>query len=179
LKVPKKAAELGVIGALKIKSDLHLRESFSIGGEIWLFDMTSAGMSNSAASVTATSGFTKLRPEYQSLVKSLHNLAIKLYSYRSEYKLNTVAEEAYLASFNFSLMEVISLWCSGGKFIDICRLTDVYEGTIIRVIRRLEELLRQLITASMMIGNMELKAKFEEGADRIRRGIIFTSSLYL
>jgi ATP-dependent RNA helicase DOB1 len=138
-----------------------------------------AGGAAAAASVTATSSFTKLRPEYQSLVKSLHNLAVKLYSYRSEYKLNTAAEEAFLSSFNFSLMEAISLWCSGGKFIDVCRMTDVYEGTIIRVIRRLEELLRQLITASMMIGNMELKAKFEEGADRIRRGIIFTSSLYL
>lgn len=157
--------------------------SSSLGNSTSTLSSSTAGgnMESAMASSSLTSGssFTRLRPEFQSLIKSLHVMAQKLYSYRSEYKLNTTSEENYLACFNYSLMEVISLWCSGGKFIDICRLTDVYEGTIIRVIRRLEELLRQLITACTMIGNMELKAKFEEGAERIRRGIIFTSSLYL
>jgi superfamily II RNA helicase len=31
----------------------------------------------------------------------------------------------------------------------------------------------------MAIGNTDLKAKFEEGADKIRRGVVFTASLYL
>jgi ATP-dependent RNA helicase DOB1 len=39
---------------------------------------------------------------------------------------------------------------------------DVYEGTIIRAFRRLDELLSQMTEASKIIGNMELKAKFEE-----------------
>jgi ATP-dependent RNA helicase DOB1 len=53
------------------------------------------------------------------------------------------------------------------------------EGSIIRVLRRLEELLRQLASASLAIGNSELKNMFEEGSARIRRGVVFAASLYL
>ena len=68
---------------------------------------------------------------------------------------------------------------TGAKFIDICKLTDTFEGSIIRVLRRLEELLRQLAAASLAIGNAELKLMFEDGARRIRRGVVFAASLYL
>ena len=59
------------------------------------------------------------------------------------------------------------------------KLTDVFEGSIVRVIRRLEELLRQLATAATAIGNNELKKLFEDGATKIRRGVVFAASLYL
>lgn len=59
------------------------------------------------------------------------------------------------------------------------KLTDVFEGSIVRVIRRLEELLRQLATAATAIGNSELKKLFEDGAAKIRRGVVFAASLYL
>jgi len=59
------------------------------------------------------------------------------------------------------------------------KLTDVFEGSIIRVIRRLEEMLRQLASASQAIGDMTLKEKFEESSKRIRRDIVFAASLYL
>jgi ATP-dependent RNA helicase DOB1 len=52
-------------------------------------------------------------------------------------------------------------------------------GSIIRVLRRLEELLRQLASAAMSIGNVEMKTVFETGADKIRRGVVFAASLYL
>lgn len=68
---------------------------------------------------------------------------------------------------------------TGAKFIDICKLTETFEGSIIRVLRRLEELLRQLASASLAIGNAELKLMFEDGARRIRRGVVFAASLYL
>lgn len=70
-------------------------------------------------------------------------------------------------------------YSTGAKFIDICKLTDTFEGSIIRVLRRLEELLRQLAAASLAIGNAELKLMFEDGARRIRRGVVFAASLYL
>jgi ATP-dependent RNA helicase DOB1 len=182
----------GVFNTLSVETTVSLLSCFVYneplktskgGGAASLPSSGGGGSGHSTPSTSAllsSSSFSKLRPEFQALVKGLHTSASKLYSHRSEYKLlNTVSEESYLSSFNYSLMEVLALWCSGGKFIEICRLTDVYEGTIIRVIRRLEELLRQLITACTMIGNMELRDKFEQGAERIRRGIIFTSSLYL
>lgn len=51
--------------------------------------------------------------------------------------------------------------------------TDMYEGSVIRVIRRLEELIRQLATASHGLGDPELKNKFEATANKIRRDIPF------
>jgi superfamily II RNA helicase len=39
-------------------------------------------------------------------------------------------------------MELTYKWCSGAKFKEICDLADdIYEGTIIRALRRLDELL--------------------------------------
>jgi ATP-dependent RNA helicase DOB1 len=46
-------------------------------------------------------------------------------------------------------------------------------------LRRLEELLRQLVQAAKVIGNTELEAKFAEGITRIKRDIVFAASLYL
>ncbi|XP_078353685.1 uncharacterized protein LOC144638329 [Oculina patagonica] len=41
-------------------------------------------------------------------------------------------------------------------------MTDAFEGSIIRCMRRLEELLRQMCQASKAIGNTELENKFAE-----------------
>jgi ATP-dependent RNA helicase DOB1 len=120
----------------------------------------------------------KLRQDLQPLYQQIQTVAKKVARARIDAKI-VVDEEAYLNSFNPELMEVCFAWASGAKFVDICRLTDVFEGSIIRVIRRLEESLRQLGSASHAIGNAELKEKFESGADKIRRGVVFTASLYL
>lgn len=55
----------------------------------------------------------------------------------------------------------------------------IYVGSIIRCMRRLEELLRQMVQASKSIGNTELENKFSEGIKLIKRDIIFAASLYL
>jgi len=88
-------------------------------------------------------------------------------------------EDEYVAAFSPGLVDVTYAWCTGAKFADICKLTDAFEGNIIRVLRRLEELLRQLASASLAIGNAELKDMFEQGSVKIRRGVVFAASLYL
>lgn len=88
-------------------------------------------------------------------------------------------EEDYVESFRTELMQIAYAWCDGAKFSEIMQLTEVYEGSIIRVMRRLEELLRQLCMASKAIGNTELENKFATGITKIKRDIIFASSLYL
>ena len=88
-------------------------------------------------------------------------------------------EEDYVGSLNPGLMEVAFSWASGAKFVDVCQMTDNFEGNIIRTLRRLDELLRQMAVAASAIGNMELKNKFEIGADKIRRGVVFAASLYV
>ncbi len=90
-----------------------------------------------------------------------------------------VDPEEYAKKFNPDMMGVLAAWCAGSKFADIMKLTDEFEGTISRVIRRLEELLRQLASASFAIGNMDLKQKFDDGSAKIKRDIVFAASLYL
>ncbi len=97
-------------------------------------------------------------------------------------------------------MAVTYAWAAGSKFSDLCKMTDVFEGSIIRCMRRLEEMLRQMCAAAKAIGNSELENKFAEGLfwrlaafrwaerahnwvgsgiTRIKRDIIFAASLYL
>jgi ATP-dependent RNA helicase DOB1 len=76
-------------------------------------------------------------------------------------------------------MEAVFAWCKGAKFIEIQKLTQTFEGTTIRTLRRLEELVRQISNASAAIGNHELQAKFEKGSELLKRDIVFCSSLYL
>ena len=91
----------------------------------------------------------------------------------------TLDVDEYLARFSPTLMEVVYAWCNGAKFADVCKLTDVFEGTIIRCMRRLEELLRQLGNASKAVGSEELEGKFLKGIELIKRDIVFAASLYL
>jgi ATP-dependent RNA helicase DOB1 len=58
-------------------------------------------------------------------------------------------------------------------------MTEVYEGSLIRLFRRLEELLRQMAEASKVMGSEELKAKFEMALTKVRRDIVAAQSLYL
>lgn len=105
-------------------------------------------------------------------------------------------------------MDVCYEWCRGASFYQICQMTDIFEGklyfqfklfmfivcidwliiininltflgSIIRAMRRLEEILRQLIQASKSIGNTDLENKFSEAIKIVKRDIVFAASLYL
>jgi len=112
-----------------------------------------------------------------------------------------IDEDVYVASFKVELMDAVVQWCRGASFADICKvdistversqladdvrspfqLTDQFEGSLIRVFRRLGELLRQMAQAAKVIGNEELKEKFEKASEMLERpnSVIFCSSLYL
>jgi len=53
------------------------------------------------------------------------------------------------------------------------------QGSLVRAVRRLEELLRQLKDALEGVGETALAARFDEASTRMRRDIIFAASLYL
>lgn len=59
------------------------------------------------------------------------------------------------------------------------KMTDVYEGSLIRLFRRLEELLRQIANGAKVMGSEELEKKFEEALGKVRRDIVAAQSLYL
>lgn len=58
-------------------------------------------------------------------------------------------------------------------------MTDVYEGSLIRLFRRLEELLRQVAQASKVMGSEELEQKFTAALELVRRDLVAAQSLYL
>lgn len=76
-------------------------------------------------------------------------------------------------------MEAVYAWCKGVKFVEVQKLTESFEGTTIRTLRRVEELVRQIAVAAKSIGNYELQTKFEKGSELVKRDIVFCSSLYL
>ncbi|KAJ5812209.1 hypothetical protein N7474_008510 [Penicillium riverlandense] len=88
-------------------------------------------------------------------------------------------EDEYVQSFHWELMEVIFDWAHGKSFGEICKMTDVYEGSLIRVFRRLEECLRQMAQAAKVMGSEELEANFELALAKVRRDIVAAQSLYL
>lgn len=58
-------------------------------------------------------------------------------------------------------------------------MTDIFEGSIIRATRRLDELMQQLAAAAHAVGDEDLRAKIVESNLTIRRDIMFAASLYV
>ena len=96
----------------------------------------------------------------------------------TECKLKVSAEE-YVLSFKPFMMDVIYAWSKGASFEKICDMTDIFEGSLIRATRRLDELMMQLCNAAKVIGDKELANRFEESNETIKRDIIFANSLYV
>lgn len=124
-------------------------------------------------------GAPPFRADMQASFRQLQTVARAVAKVCIEAKIQII-EEDYVKSFNPGMIDIAVAWSAGAKFAEVCALTDsIFEGSIIRNIRRLEELLRQLASASSAIGNAELKKLFEDGANKIRRGVVFSASLYL
>ncbi|KAK1940011.1 DExH-box ATP-dependent RNA helicase DExH11 [Phytophthora citrophthora] len=80
---------------------------------------------------------------------------------------------------NFGLMEVVYEWARGMPFKQLCELTDVQEGSIVRCITRLDEVCNEVRNAARVIGDPQLHRKMEVASEAIKRDVVFASSLYL
>ncbi|KAK2703213.1 hypothetical protein QYM36_018266 [Artemia franciscana] len=85
----------------------------------------------------------------------------------------------YVDQFQFSLVEVVYKWTMGVSFREIIELTDVQEGSIVRVIQQLLETLEDLRKAAQILGNPTLESKMEAASTKIKCDIVFQGSLYL
>ncbi|RYO93167.1 hypothetical protein DL766_005702 [Monosporascus sp. MC13-8B] len=90
-----------------------------------------------------------------------------------------INEEEYVQGLKWQLVETVYAWAKGKPFAEVCKMTDAYEGSLIRLFRRLEELLRQMAQAGKVMGSEDLTSKFEESLAKIRRDIVAAQSLYL
>ncbi|XP_073012536.1 DExH-box ATP-dependent RNA helicase DExH9 [Typha latifolia] len=120
----------------------------------------------------------KPREALELLFSQLQDKARKVANVQLECKVQ-IDVENFVNSFRPDIMEAVYSWAKGSKFYEIMEITQVFEGSLIRAIRRLEEVLQQLILASKSIGETQLEAKFEEAVSKIKRDIVFAASLYL
>ncbi|XP_042309750.1 exosome RNA helicase MTR4 isoform X2 [Sceloporus undulatus] len=162
----------------------------SSADELLLTEMMFNGLFNDLSAEQATallscfvfqensSEMPKLTEQLAGPLRQMQECAKRIAKVSAEAKLE-IDEETYLNSFRPNLMDVVHTWANGATFAHICKMTDVFEGSIIRCMRRLEELLRQMCQAAKAIGNTELENKFAEGITKIKRDIVFAASLYL
>lgn len=120
----------------------------------------------------------RLKPELAEPLKAMQDMATRLAKTYRECKIEIV-EKDYVEQFRPELMEVTYAWCKGASFTQICKMTDVYEGSLIRMFKRLEEMIRQMVTAAKTIGNVALEEKMEKAAELVHRDIVSAGSLYL
>ncbi|CAN9256569.1 unnamed protein product [Alternaria alternata] len=79
----------------------------------------------------------------------------------------------------FGMVEVVYEWARGMSFNRITDLTDVMEGTIVRVITRLDETCREVKNAARIIGDPTLFQKMGTCQELIKRYVLFPFSFSL
>jgi superfamily II RNA helicase len=93
---------------------------------------------------------------------------------------NAEGKKRYIESFNDNYMVPMYKWISGYKFDKlIAEYYTLYEGNLIRVIRRVEEFSKNFESSVEHIGDYNLKKKLEEMQVKIKRDLPFAASLYL
>ncbi|CAK9437421.1 uncharacterized protein LODBEIA_P17990 [Lodderomyces beijingensis] len=91
----------------------------------------------------------------------------------------TSEEEDFVESKRFALVNVVYEWANGLSFNEIMQMSVEAEGTIVRVITRLDEICREVKNAALIIGDSKLHLKMAEAQEKIKRDIVFCASLYL
>ncbi|XP_041999586.1 DExH-box ATP-dependent RNA helicase DExH10-like [Salvia splendens] len=120
-----------------------------------------------------------LRAELAKPLQQLQDSARRIAEIQHECKLEINVDEYVEASIRPFLMDVIYCWSKGASFADVIQMTDIFEGSIIRLARRLDEFLNQLKGAAHAVGEAGLEEKFTAASESLRRGIMFANSLYL
>ncbi|PON70872.1 ATP-dependent RNA helicase Ski [Parasponia andersonii] len=120
-----------------------------------------------------------LTPKLAQAKQRLYDTAIRLGELQAGFKLQISPEEYAKENLKFGLVEVVYEWAKGTPFADICELTDVPEGMIVRTIVRLDETCREFKNAAAIMGNSALYRKMETASNAIKRDIVFAASLYV
>ncbi|KAH9661749.1 DExH-box ATP-dependent RNA helicase DExH11 [Citrus sinensis] len=120
-----------------------------------------------------------LTPKLSMAKERLYNTAIRLGELQAHFKVQIDPEEYARDNLKFGLVEVVYEWAKGTPFADICELTDVPEGLIVRTIVRLDETCREFRNAAAIMGNSALYKKMETASNAIKRDIVFAASLYI
>ncbi|GAM27183.1 hypothetical protein SAMD00019534_103580 [Acytostelium subglobosum LB1] len=121
-----------------------------------------------------------LTPRLLEAKRNLQELTNRLTLIQLEHHLDVPSQDDERSRLlNFGLMEVCYEWARGMPFHEICQLTNVLEGSIVRAITRIGETCQEVRNSARIIGDTKLFQKMEEAAKLIKRDIVFASSLYI
>jgi len=89
--------------------------------------------------------------------------------------------QRYLAAIKSDLIPLVYAWTSRPaiKFRELVSMSDLFEGTLTRLFRRLDEMIQQLLKSAQTIGERNLHDRLAEGQKLLKKGIIFAGSLYI
>ena len=129
----------------------------------------------------------KISENLQAILRQCQDLAKKIAFVSRECEV-PIDENAYVNGLKPDLMEICFTWCNGASFATIIKDSSIYEGlsfdlyriarlcnsalysfcqniagSIVRSMRLLEELMRQMAAAAKVIGNVQLEEKFTAG----------------
>ena len=120
-----------------------------------------------------------LTPTLETACDAALALALKVGAVQEAAGVPIATEDYVQNALRFGLVEVVHAWAQGAPFADICALTDVAEGTIVRAITRLDETCRELRAAARLCGDAALFAQMEAASAAIKRDLVFATSLYV
>lgn len=108
-------------------------------------------------------------------------ISAKVNHYQTEHQVILSSDDSndFVSRPRFGLVEVVYEWARGMPFNTIIELTDVLEGTIVRIITRLDETCREVKNAARIIGDPELFTKMQKAQELIKRDITAVASLYM
>eukprot|EP00798_Chlamydomonas_sp_ICE-L_P015618 gene15618-21722_t len=111
--------------------------------------------------------------------ENLRQLVLQLGGLQKECGLDIAPEEYVTQVMHVGLMEVVYEWAKGTPFHEICALTDVMEGSIVRAVVRLDQACREFMDAARVMGNTVLFQQMQQASALIKRDVVFAASLYV
>lgn len=128
-----------------------------------------------------TDSTPNLTPALERGMEMLIKISEKVNHYQTLHQVILSSDDSndFVSRPRFGLMEVVYEWARGMPFSQITDLTDVLEGTIVRVMTRLDETCREVKNAARIIGDPSLFTKMQTCQELIKRDICATASLYM
>jgi antiviral helicase SKI2 len=128
-----------------------------------------------------TEATPNMTPSLERGQETIIQISEKVNQYQTLHQVILSADDSndFVSRPRFGLVEVVYEWARGMPFSRITDLTDVLEGTIVRVITRLDETCREVKNAARIIGDPTLYTKMQTCQELIKRDICATASLYM
>ncbi|TIA88931.1 hypothetical protein E3P99_02303 [Wallemia hederae] len=116
--------------------------------------------------------------ETRKIYNRVHRVAEYVAMHTNDYSYD---ENVATKNFRLLFMQMVWEWCDGRSFKYLTEMSSVFEGSIVRAFKHLQQLLRELSDAARWTADPELKGKLKEASQLINRpgSILTCPSIYL